>query len=104
MEWGCRHVKMTEVDWSKVIWSDEAYLCLGDAKGSVYVTRRDDEVLNDDCVVQTFKQSSVRIMIWGCIMEDSKGPLVVLEYPGGKGGGMNAARYQDQVLSGPFIQ
>jgi hypothetical protein len=27
-----------------------------------------------------------------------KGPLVVLKYPGGKGGGMNKKRYCEQVL------
>jgi len=31
-------------------------------------------------------------------MKGQKGPLVVLEYPGGRGGGMTAKRYQDQVL------
>jgi hypothetical protein len=31
-------------------------------------------------------------------MKGNKGPLVVLEYPGGKGGGMNAKQYQEQVL------
>ena len=41
----------------------------------------------------TFKQSSIRVMVWGCIMNGQKGPLVVLEYPGGKGGGMNSSRY-----------
>jgi hypothetical protein len=33
-------------------------------------------------------------------MEGRKGPLVVLEYPGGKGGGMNSTRYCEQVLEG----
>jgi hypothetical protein len=33
-------------------------------------------------------------------MKGRKGPLVVLEYPGGQGGGMNSARYQEQVLEG----
>ena len=31
-------------------------------------------------------------------MEGQKGPLVVLEYPGGRGGGMNTQRYCEQVL------
>jgi hypothetical protein len=31
-------------------------------------------------------------------MKGKKGPLVVLEYPGGRGGGMNSERYQTQVL------
>ncbi|KAF9477900.1 hypothetical protein BDN70DRAFT_774423, partial [Pholiota conissans] len=64
------------------------------------VTRRPGEELLDCCVVPTFKQSSVWVMVWGCIMKGWKGPLIVLEYPGGKGGGMNSARYQEQVLDG----
>jgi len=54
----------------------------------------------EECLVPAFKQSSVRVMIWGCIMKGRKGPLIVLEYPGGKGGGMNATRYKEQVLEG----
>ena len=37
-------------------------------------------------------------MVWASIMHGSKGPMVVLDYLGGWGGGMNAERYQDQVL------
>ncbi|KAF5353056.1 hypothetical protein D9758_008811 [Tetrapyrgos nigripes] len=43
-------------------------------------------------------------MVWGCIMKGKKGLLVVLEYPGGKGGGMNAKRYIEQVLEGKLEQ
>lgn len=82
----------------RIIWSDECYVVLGDRQGSVYVTRRPGEEMDENCVVPTFKQSNLRIMVWGCIMQGKKGPLTVLEYPGGKGGGMTAKRYQDQVL------
>ena len=41
-------------------------------------------------------------MVWGCIMEGRKGPLVILKYSGGKGGGITAAQYQNQVLDGPL--
>jgi hypothetical protein len=37
-------------------------------------------------------------MIWSYIGLGWKGPIVVLDYPGGKGGGMTAKRYQEQVL------
>lgn len=37
-------------------------------------------------------------MVWGCIIRGQKGPLIVLDYPGGKGGGINLAWYQNQVL------
>ena len=33
-------------------------------------------------------------------MKGKKGPLFVLEYPEGRGGGMTLAQYQEQVLEG----
>ena len=36
-------------------------------------------------------------------MYGRKGPLIVLEYPGGQGGGMTAARYQEQILDGVLL-
>ena len=97
----CRH--FTNDLWSRVIWSDECYVYLSDRHLRVYVTRRPDEVYHPDCLVPTFTQSPVRVMVWGCVMQDGKGPLVVLKYPGGKGGGMNSERYRKQVLEGPFL-
>jgi hypothetical protein len=87
-----------EEEYGTVAFSDECYVYMDDRHGRVYVTRREDEAWDEDCIVPTFKQSSVRVMVWGCIIKGQKGPLVVLEYPGGKGGGMTAARYQEQVL------
>jgi hypothetical protein len=100
MYWVKLYRKWKDEQWGKVIWSDECYIYLGDDRGRIYVTRRADEELHEDCLVPTFKQSSVRVMVWGCIMKGRKGPLIVLEYPGGKGGGMNSKRYQQQVLEG----
>lgn len=97
-EWAKKFEGWGSEDWERVIWSDEVYVVLGDRKGSVYVTRKADEEFHKDCVVPKFKQSNLRIMAWGCIMKGKKGPLTVLEYPGGRGGGMTAARYQNQVL------
>ena len=85
-------------DWSLVIFSDECYVYLDDQMGCIYVTRCADEEFEEDCLIPTFTQSHVRLMIWGCIMKGRRGPLVVLEYPGGRGGGMTAERYQEQVL------
>jgi len=85
-------------EWSLVIFSDECYVYLDDQRGHIYVTRRADEEFKEDCLIPTFTQSHVRLMIWGCIMKGRRGPLVVLEYPGGRGGGMTAERYQEQVL------
>jgi len=100
--WAKKYVKLLIEDWKHVIWSDECYIYLGDKKGDIWVTRSSAEVWHEDCLVPKFQQSSIRVMMWGCIAYGKKGPLIVLEYPGGKGGGMTALRYQQQVLSGPF--
>lgn len=100
MSWARMYAKYKKRDWGRVMWSDECYVYLGDDRGRIYVTRRPGEELLEECLVPTFKQSSVRVMVWGCIMRGRKGPLVVLEYPGGKGGGMNSTRYREQVLDG----
>jgi hypothetical protein len=57
-----------------------------------------DEEYDQDCVIPKFKQSSLPVMIWACIMKGNKGPMVVLDYLGGQGGGMTTDRYQEQVL------
>jgi hypothetical protein len=91
-------MKFKERDWRKPISSDECYIYLGDEKGKIYVTRRLDEQNNENCVVPKSEQSSICMMVCGCIARGRKGPLVVLEYPGGKGGGTNTQRYISQVL------
>ncbi|GLB45817.1 putative DDE superfamily endonuclease [Lyophyllum shimeji] len=90
--------------WALVSFSDECYIYLDDHRGRVWITRRPDEVLREDCLVPTFAQSTVRVMVWGCIILGEKGPLVVLDYPGGRGGGMNTQRYREQVLEGPLLE
>lgn len=98
LAWAKERLGWGEEEWAKVIWSDEVYVCLGERKGRVWVTRAPGEEYDNDCVVSTWTQSPIRIMVWACIMRGEKGPMVVLDYPGGKGGGMTAARYQEQVL------
>lgn len=97
-QWAREHRKWSEADWERVIWSDECYVYIGDDWGTVWVTRAVGEECDEECTIPTFKQSPLRVMIWSCIMKGSRGPLVVLDYPGGKGGGMTTQRYQAQVL------
>lgn len=98
LAWAKKMKKLSAEDWERVIWSDEVYVVLGDRAGAVWVTRAADEEWDEDCCLPKFKQSNLRIMAWACIMRNYKSPIIVLEYPGGKGGGMTAARYQHQVL------
>jgi len=71
---------------------------IGDDQGTIWVTQSADEEYDDNCVILTFQQSLLQVMIWGCIMAEDKGPVVVFEYPGGRCRGLNAERYHDQVL------
>jgi hypothetical protein len=87
-----------------IVFSDECYIYLDDNNGCVYVTQHPDEEQVQDCLKPIFKQSSVRVMFWGCIMHGVKGLLVVLEYPGGKEGGMDRNQYREQVLEGVLLE
>ena len=73
--WASQFVRWSEDNWRTIIWSDEAYICLGDGKGTVYVSQTGNEALCDGCTILTFKQSSICIMVWGCIMADRKCPM-----------------------------
>jgi hypothetical protein len=77
---------------------------LDSTKGMIWITQWPGKEWDEDCVVATDSQPKVCIMVWGCVMQDCKGPLVVLNYPGGKDGGMTAECYQDQVGSVPETQ
>jgi len=101
--WAKDHKDWMAEDWMHMIWSHECYVYIGDDWGMVWFTQSADEEFDENCVVPTFKQSALWVMIWACIMEGSKGPMVILDYPGGQGGGMIADRYQDQVLDKVFF-
>ena len=72
-----QYKEMTKEDWWCVIWSDKCYVYIGDKKGTVWVTQSADEVFHEDCIVPTFKQSAIQVIVWGCIMESRKGLLIV---------------------------
>jgi hypothetical protein len=98
MAWA-QHVKKWQIfQWRRIIWTDECYVHLTHAPGTIYVTRTPKEAELQECMLPKFHQSPVRVMVWGCISYGWKGQIVVLDYPGGKGGGMTAERYQEQVL------
>jgi hypothetical protein len=90
--------------WDDIAWSDECYVIADGSHGPTFVTRRPEEKWDPACVVPKFKQSNVRVMVWGCMMHGRKGPLLVLDYPGGKGNGMGGKRYVQQVLEGAWKQ
>jgi hypothetical protein len=105
LAWALEQSKMRSAkSWRNIAWSDEAYVCLDNKKGRVWVTCKPGEELLDECCVAVVLQSPIQLMVWGIVMKGAKGPLVVLEYPGGCGGGMTAQQYINQVLEGPLLE
>ena len=51
MQWAKDHKDWGMEDWSRAVYSDAAYVVLGDSKGMVYVTWSPEEVYDNDCVV-----------------------------------------------------
>lgn len=103
MGWARPFKSWTMEEFRHIIFSDECYIHIGGSPGAVYVSRTPDEADLEECFAPRFETSPVKIMVWACVMLGCKGPIVVLDYPGGQGGGMNSERYQDQVLEGALL-
>ncbi|RPD54703.1 hypothetical protein L227DRAFT_471647, partial [Lentinus tigrinus ALCF2SS1-6] len=105
-----------ERDWSKVIWTDETTLELGKRVGHLRVTRKAGEEFLPENIELTFWSGRKSLMLWGCVAEGRKGPLIWLdlnvmpEQEGSKGGkkkgkgGLKKEQYVSQVLEGPLLE
>ena len=58
-QWALQYKGWKERDWGTVIWSDECYVYLGDDRGTVWVTRTAEEEFDENCIIPTFKQSTI---------------------------------------------
>ena len=74
-------------DWMHIIWLDECCVYIGDDQGTIWVTQSADEEFDENCVVPTYKRSVLQVTIWACIMEKSKGPMVITRLSWGAGWG-----------------
>jgi len=97
--WACQYKKFSAVDWEKVIWSDKCYVHLRDDRGWIYITHCPSKILLRNV---SFRPSSDHLCVswFGIPSWRKERALIVLEYPGGRGGGMNSKCYQEQVLDG----
>lgn len=97
-------------DWEKVIWTDESSIQTGEHPGRQYVTRLPGEEFLPQCIAPTFRSGRKSIMVWACITNHSKGPIIRIstvpektdENGKKKGGGLNGKRYAEQIVSGPL--
>lgn len=97
------HKPWTMQEWGRVFFTDEMYVIVGGSNLDDYVTWRPGKAYAPRKTKPMFTQPPTGVMIWACVALGKKGPIAVMEYPGGRGGGMNASCYQDQVLEHIFL-
>lgn len=99
LQWAQQRQNWRHQQWRTVVFSDESRYCLSVADGRARVWRRRGERYTDGCVVERDAWGGQSIMVWGGIALNRKlGPVVFQNIGPGRGNGVNAARYIDQVL------
>ena len=100
LQWTIHRQNWRNRQWRNVIFSDESRYCISTTDGRTRVWRRQGERYNDNCVMETDPWGGPSIMVWGGIGLNSKlGPVVFQNLGPGRGNGVTAARYRDQVLT-----
>jgi hypothetical protein len=77
LEFAQQYIIWTYEQWRLIFWSDETWI-KGGHHTKVYVTRRKDEELEEDCVLEKY-QKKRGWMFWGCFNGGTKGPGVFWE-------------------------
>jgi hypothetical protein len=79
LEWAKKYSSWTEVDWEKVLFTDESKIELRPVIGDGKVWRRVGESLHEDCIDTTVKHGGGNVMVWGCIGNSNPGELYFVE-------------------------
>lgn len=77
LEWAREHEDWDLIDWSRVIWTDEAAIHNG-IQRQMFVTRRPGEEYLPNCLRPKFVKPHFT-MIWGSIIHGQQGPMVLWE-------------------------
>lgn len=103
LAWTQHRRNWTWRQWRNILFSDESRYCISQADGRIRVWRRTGERYNDQNILEVDAWGGPSIMIWGAIgLRHLLGPVVFRDIGQGRGNGVNAQRYIDQVLA-PMI-
>ena len=95
LQWAKTHVKWSDKDWKKVIFSDESRFCtVSDAPQLVRRTSR--EAMKPECLQRTTKHPPPAVMIWGCMTSTNVGRMYFVEKT------MNSEQYR-KVLTDKLL-
>ena len=99
LQWARQHQHWTWRQWRNIFFTDESRYCISHADGRVRVWRRHNHRFVDNNVLQVNAWGGPSIMIWGGIgLNQLVGPVVFQNIGPGRGNGVTARRYIDQVL------
>nr|KAG5695720.1 hypothetical protein BaRGS_004465 [Batillaria attramentaria] len=99
LQWAQGHLNWNNVRWQNVLFSDESRFCIEHADGRVRVWRRRGDRYADNCVVENNAWGGPSLMLWGAIgLNQVLGPVIFQGLGPGRGNGITAQRYMDQVL------
>ncbi|XP_077296695.1 transposable element Tc1 transposase [Arctopsyche grandis] len=78
LNWAKKFINWTEMDWRRVIFSDESKFNLFGSDGIHYVRRRSGGRLSEECIQPTVKHRAGQ-MVWGCFSFHGVGPLATFD-------------------------
>jgi hypothetical protein len=104
MIWGLAHIFWRkEVEWRRVLWSDEVTFLVGGRTVKERVTRNFHERYCENCIQHQFHRGhTTPVNAWGAIGYNYKSPLVFLD-GSGKKGAFTQKDYLQQILT-PHIE
>ena len=103
LQWARQRQHWTWRQWSDVLFTDESRYCIGHADGRIRVWRRRNQRFANNNVQQVNAWGGPSIMVWGGMrLNLLVGPVVFRNIGAGRGNGVTAARYIQQVL-GPAV-
>ncbi|KAK7103623.1 hypothetical protein V1264_018489 [Littorina saxatilis] len=107
-QWAQDHINWNWRQWRHILFTDESHFCISHVDGRVRVWRRRGERYAGDCVMEHNAQGGPNVMVWGGIgLNQSLGPVLFNNLGPGRGNGITAQRYIDQILQPhvvPFFQ
>ena len=99
LQWAQARINWHRQQWGKVLFTDESRFCVHMSGGRVRVWHRVGEQFTDACMLEKDPWGGPNIIIWGGIgLHQRVGPIFFANLGQGRGNGVNAQRYIDQVL------
>lgn len=97
LEFAREHINWSAEQWRSVLFTDECRVCLHGSDRRARVYRRPGERFAQCCFAETVSFGGGSCMMWAGISLEGKTELVFIP-GGGRGGGLTAARYVEDIL------